>query len=204
MAVRVCFNSTLVRFKVPHMTGLVQLQLCFNSTLVRFKVVEAVLADVGGPLVFQFHIGSIQRIQGRMNRRGMGMFQFHIGSIQRYLSGADAAPLWIVSIPHWFDSKLMPVVVFESIVRFQFHIGSIQRPRSSPRGPVNCSFNSTLVRFKGVMITMQHQTTEVSIPHWFDSKPICNLSSRSRLNVSIPHWFDSKEKLSNFIHYQLS
>ena len=53
--------------------------------------------------------------------------------------------------------------------RFQFHTGSIKSSGRRRRLVVRRSFNSTLVRLKGLAgLGAVYAIKRVSIPHWFD------------------------------------
>jgi len=121
---------------------------CFNSTLVRFKL-PLPTATTSPWTGFQFHSGSIQTRRmppGVLRRR---MFQFHSGSIQTPAAAPHNSASSAVSIPLWFDSNWAhaepvrrPAGRFNStLVRFKPQ-GALYR-----NGPKN-GFNSTLVRFK--------------------------------------------------------
>ena len=127
-------------------------------------------------LLFQFHIGSIQRCSSSIARLRYPVFQFHIGSIQRSIAATYAQPRFGV---------------------FQFHIGSIQSDtlRSRRSIPSMYRFNSTLVRFK----VIDNITKVIAVLTGFNSTLVRfkGRSVRCRLHrlehhVSIPHWFDSK------------
>jgi len=99
------------------------------------------------------------------------LFQFHFGSIgSLFLIYQNKGP-WLVSIPLWFDWKLLHIflAVFQK------------------------GFNSTLVRLEVKTHRIIYLSTLVSIPLWFDWKKntyslteaeICFNSTLVRLEVS--------------------
>ena len=98
---------------------------------------------------FQFHTGSIKSRWGEVRVCREFRFQFHTGSIKRRndvsLTGAPGS------------------------ARFQFHTGSIKSALTPPqRQPTQLSFNSILVRLKGVRVFLEAKPISVSIPYWFD------------------------------------
>ena len=125
--IRFRFNSTLVRFKGTLAPEPEPLGFSFNSTLVRFKgyfawsLAHSIAACFNSTLV---------RFKGSTPRRCpvcRWRFQFHIGSIQSQQVARAVGQRVDVSIPHWFDSKL---VVLRGVAARRV------------------GFNSTLVRFK--------------------------------------------------------
>ena len=83
-----------------------------------------------------------------------------------------------VSIPHWFDSKLVIPSgrvrhnggFNSTLVRFKDFIQLVEVNEDQYR------FNSTLVRFKEVLNLEDNIYQDaVSIPHWFDSKQSIDL-----------------------------
>ncbi len=78
---------------------------------------------------------------------------------------------WTVSIPHWFDSKM-------SNCRASKGDWTVSIPHW---------FDSKFRTYTHLV-----SDNQVSIPHWFDSKMSNCRASKGDWTVSIPHWFDSK------------
>jgi len=51
---------------------------------------------------FQFHFGSVERINNSGYYYKYGGFQFHFGSVERTYVGEDANDVFMISIPLWF------------------------------------------------------------------------------------------------------
>jgi len=162
---------------------------CFNSTLVRLEALKPVS-----------HAPVIR-------------FQFHFGSIGRQIqTNTDAAKF--VSIPLWFDWKLLTKDLNDKLALFQFHFGSIGSQvvhwaflwRGSFQfhfGSIGRTyqdatitsvqrFNSTLVRLEDFPHSNIRIKKGVSIPLWFDWKNTGKKRSAVGYVVSIPLWFDWK------------
>ncbi len=136
--------------------------------------------------------------------RRTGTFQFHIGSIQSWYVPSVIEARKLVSIPHWFDSKMRALLQApRARFAFQFHIGSIQSRKSAHRLRLcKQGFNSTLVRFKVEYLPALFRERK----SWFQfhigsiQRHCVALPSRCCRCVSIPHWFDSK--LSSILRYE--
>ena len=110
-------------------------------------------------------------------RKEFTPFQFHIGSIQRGLVQVLNILIFGVSIPHWFDSKhkeLQRQGYYEH--RFNSTLVRFKALLCMCLAVILSRFNSTLVRFKARFCSRKCICTfNVSIPHWFDSKPLFSM-----------------------------
>ena len=118
------FNSTMVRLKGIGVETLGKSVKSFNSTMVRLKA-ETQERDAPVFILFQFHNGSIKRVDRVLetieeelfqfhngsiksglsytNRFEIPLFQFHNGSIKSKRRDNKAQAARRVSIPQWFD-----------------------------------------------------------------------------------------------------
>ncbi len=62
--------------------------MCFNSTLVRLKLPHAGMCG-GSDYMFQFHTGSIKAGEFVAVHKGLTLFQFHTGSIKALMTPAE-------------------------------------------------------------------------------------------------------------------
>ena len=121
--------------------------------------------------MFQFHIGSISGFTCQVRTRRQIPFQFHIGSISGLITTTAEPPffsfnstlvrfqdncflycdIWVTcfnsTLVRFQDAKLQNAI---KNTKFQFHIGSIS----------------------GLESTYATDDDKVSIPHWFDFRPI--------------------------------
>ncbi len=98
------------------------------------------------------------------------LFQFQYGSIGRGKKDAAAIRGAMVSIPVWFDWKLLACTGWK----------------------LRCGFNSSMVRLEGCRCWLCCRCRCVSIPVWFDWKKTDRERKIPRQPVSIPVWFDWK------------
>ena len=82
LSTRACFNSIVVRLKVPHFPDRTPASWCFNSIVVRLKARRRAMAFIWFAW-FQFHSGSIKRKYRPRDLGRWDWFQFHSGSIKR-------------------------------------------------------------------------------------------------------------------------
>ncbi len=102
----ISFNSTLVRFKVAAAVVTCVPHYRFNSTLVRFKVVISSV-DSRGVSCFNSTLVRFKGVRLRTAGQALVVFQFHIGSIQGSSNTHCGMSDNSVSIPHWFDSRVI-------------------------------------------------------------------------------------------------
>ena len=140
----------------------------FNSTMVRLKGIIP-MRQLDSMIMFQFHNGSIKSQNGRNSQHSAKKFQFHNGSIK---------------------SQVLPVIV-QGTYLFQFHNGSIKRRIAQALFWLYLeSFNSTMVRLKGII---EHLESQEGL--CFNSTMVRLKEGLPRLKalsntVSIPQWFD--------------
>ncbi len=101
-------------------------------------------------LMFQFHFGSIGRQEMMLKGGHYYLFQFHFGSIGRRQRGWHHQKYVDVSIPLWFDWKKSIGEKTPLDIAFQFHFGSIGSQKKKLLQYPYSSFNSTLVRLEVV------------------------------------------------------
>ena len=102
------------------------------------------------------------------------MFQFQSGAIQRDFSA----------------------LTWDNVSKFQFQSGAIQSVRLHGNPRRYSSFNSKVVRFKGLPSMRANLSGFlVSIPKWCDSKQPIDCQKVHPIGVSIPKWCDSKVPL---------
>jgi len=206
-----CFNSTLVRLEVSKLlfrecVKVVSIPLwfdwkisrafntasfsCFNSTLVRLEVFFLQCAAEG---LLSFN-STLVRLEA---------FQALLGSTRNK-----------VSIPLWFDWKRYRKPVCSAQTRFnstlvrleeltpegyrqgglfQFHFGSIGSTQSQTLKLKNKLVSIPLwFDWKPIPLELYGQAEYVSIPLWFDWKKKPQQMQETPKQVSIPLWFDWK------------
>ena len=178
-SIPVDFNSTLVRFKLLKIEIKKLLQINFNSTLVRFKLEER--RKVCGKLgTFQFHSGAIQTAVLPHPAILSMTFQFHSGAIQTGFQAEKPETKYPISIPLWCDSNALnrsdrtkhKADFNSTLVRFKrVLIFELYLNR--------VNFNSTLVRFKRAHRHPRQYLSSISIPLWCDSNRRFSIGSAS-------------------------
>ncbi len=161
----------------------------FNSTLVRLEDFKSFQHCIF--FMFQFHFGSIGSFLPSMRCWRSLKFQFHFGSI-----GSVSGTFGKYS-QQSFNSTLVrleaiPKASLQCSNAFQFHFGSIGRVntwRLQTRWPVSIPL---WFDWKPIPLELYGQAEYVSIPLWFDWKKKPQQMQETPKQVSIPLWFDWK------------
>ena len=118
----------MVRLKVCFASLLSRMGFNFNSTMVRLKELHRGGYQLSGR--FQFHYGTIKRVNTNISVLDQQIFQFHYGTIKR------GEPLSRKDFTIYFNSTMVRLKGQgdkEKAQRgiFQFHYGTIKRNRRS-------------------------------------------------------------------------
>jgi len=142
---------------------------CFNSTLVRFKLPENQIRKLVGnavsiPLWFDSNLGFCNRSEDGVIGFNSTLVRFKPWTVSINLRSPSCFNSTLVRFkPRWVEA------VPRDEVLFQFHSGSIQTYEVTEYKPTYIGFNSTLVRFKLNGNDNMEGHLCVSIPLWFDS-----------------------------------
>ena len=117
---------------------------------------------------FQFHVGTIARLELTGQAGYLSKFQFHVGTIARTF-------------------RFFVIKLFRS---FQFHVGTIARTTGEQQAERYDYFNSTLVRLRGTPLPVFIIAILISIPRWYDCENEKAYFIRGFSRISIPRWYD--------------
>ena len=125
---RLCLNSTMVRFKLQLETGFHSLRSCLNSTMVRFK---------------------LNNKAWNSNFKGFSLNSTMVRFKLRIFSDSIEISRFQISIPPWFDSNQNNTDKNKRIKRsLNSTYGSIQIKVFTSSSRKDFRLNSTMVRFK--------------------------------------------------------
>ena len=156
--------------------------------MVRLKDIDTVVI-VRHPIQFQFHYGTIKRLEVTGYTIGGEEFQFHYGTIKRL-----NRELLVSSQVYNFNSTMVRLKEGEtellySTSVFQFHYGTIKRQQLAQPGMNLQYFNSTMVRLKDQSVVPTNVASAFQF-HYGTIKRHYALRCSLQVGISIPLWYD--------------